>query len=59
MFEQEQPKVNGSYLFFLRVTLDLSFIGTWFNNLTKGVFTDPEKYIGLIKAFTKDSNHIE
>ena len=54
----EQPKVNGSYLFFLRVTLGLSFIGTWFSNLMKGVFTDPEKYVRTIKYFTEHPDHM-
>jgi uncharacterized membrane protein YphA (DoxX/SURF4 family) len=54
----EQPKVSGSYLFFLRVTLGLSFIGTWVSNLMKGVFTDPEKYVGTIKYFTEHPDHI-
>ena len=49
-------QISGGYLVILRITLGLAFLGTWFSNLDKGVFT-PEGFISTIEYFINDPNH--
>jgi len=50
-------KISGGYLILLRLALGFAFLGTWFSNYSKGVFT-PSGFIGTIEYFINDPSHI-
>ncbi|MFW9903559.1 MAG: DoxX family membrane protein [Candidatus Thorarchaeota archaeon] len=59
--EMHKQKISGGYLVLLRITLGLSFITTWFSNLTKGVFTTSGVdygFEGTIRYFIDNPEHI-